>query len=279
MNGFFSRQVVVIILIAVLLCLFLGILSAVSGGRVSPIGSLVNMLTSPIQKAISSSSEWFSGISARISENDRLAQENDELRKELALVKDALRSNENMGKENVQLRTALGMRERDSSFVFESAEIVAKSSDNWASSFTINKGSSSGIKPDNCVITEDGMVGYIGEVGLTWATVVSITDTTMEASAIASRTRDVASAEGDFELMKEGKLRLSYLPRDTQIIKGDVIETSGVGGLFPKGIVLGTVSEIKTDTHGISKYAEIDPAVDLNHVNHVLVIKSFSITE
>ncbi len=279
MDGFFSKKAIVIILLAVLLCLVLGIMSAVSGGRVSPIGSLVNMLTSPIQSAITGISDKFSDMSSRMEENDRLTKENAELRSEIALLKNALRENESMGKENVQLRAALGMRERDSSFVFESAEIVAKSSDNWASSFTINKGSSSGIAPDNCVITEDGMVGYIGEVGATWATVVAITDTTMEASAIASRTRDVASAEGDFELMKSGMLRLSYLPRDTQIIKGDVIETSGVGGLFPKGIALGTVAEVKTDTHGISKYAVIEPAVDLEHINHVLVIKSFSVTE
>ncbi len=279
MDGFFSKKAIVIILLAVLLCLMLGIMSAVSGGRVSPIGSLVNMLTTPIQSAITGISDKFSDMSSRMEENDRLAQENAELRSELALLKNALRENESMGKENAQLRAALGMRERDSSFVFEAAEIVAKSSDNWASSFTINKGSSSGIAPDNCVITEDGMVGYIGEVGKTWATVIAITDTTMEASAIASRTRDVASAEGDFELMKNGHLRLSYLPRDTQIIKGDVIETSGVGGLFPKGIMLGTVVEVRTDTHGISKYAVIEPAVDLDHINHVLVIKSFSVSE
>ncbi len=279
MNGFFTRRAIVIILAAVLLCLILGILSAVSGGRVSPIGSLVNIITSPIQGAITGVSDWASNLSDRMSENDRLAEENAKLRQEIAILKDAVRENENKGIENSLLRAALGMSERDSSFVFEAAEIVAKSSDNWASSFTINKGSSSGIAPDNCVITSDGMVGYIGEVGATWATVVAITDTTMEASAIASRTRDVASAEGDFELMKQGKLRLSYLPRDTQIIKGDVIETSGVGGLFPKGIVLGTVSEIKTDTHGISKYAIVEPSVDLNHINHVLVIKSFTVSE
>ncbi len=279
MNGFFSRRAIVVILAAVLLCLLLAILSAVSGGRVSPIGSLFNMITSPIQGAISGVSDWFTGISDRIDENDKLTEENNRLRREIAILRNAVRENENIGSENTQLRAALGMRERDSSFVFESAEIVAKSNDNWASSFTINKGSASGIAPDNCVITDDGMVGYIGEVGATWATVIAVTDTTMEASAIASRTRDVASAEGDFELMKQGKLRLSYLPRDTQIIKGDVIETSGVGGLFPKGIVLGTVSEIKNDTHGISKYAIVEPSVDLNHINHVLVIKSFTISE
>lgn len=279
MNEFFSKKTVVIILIAVLISLVLAILSAVSGGRISPVGSLINIISQPIQSASNSVTEYFSDRADRALRYEELEEENERLREELSVVKRALRENEAMTKENVELRAALGMRERDSSFVFEAAEIVAKNADNWTRSFTINKGSAAGIAPDNCVITSDGMVGYVSEVGATWATVTAITDTTMEASAIASRTRDVASAEGDFELMSEGLFRLSYLARNTQILAGDVIETSGVGGLFPKGIVLGSVVEVKNESHGISKYATVKPAVDLDRVNHVLVIKSFEIKE
>lgn len=277
MSDFFSKKTVVVILIAVLISLILAILSAVSGGRISPVGSLVNMIAEPVQSAMSSVKGYFSDRADRALRYDEVEAENQKLREELALVKQALRENEAMGKENIQLRAALGLAERDSSFVFEAAEVVAKNADNWTRSFTINKGSSAGIAPDNCVITAEGMVGYVSEVGQTWATVTAITDTTMEASAIASRTRDVASAEGDFGLMAENLFKLSYLPRNTQLLSGDVIETSGVGGLFPKGIVLGTVTEVKNESHGISKYAIVKPAVDLDSVNHVLVIKSFEI--
>ncbi|MEG2571354.1 MAG: rod shape-determining protein MreC, partial [Clostridia bacterium] len=71
----------------------------------------------------------------------------------------------------------------------------------------------------------------------------------------------------------------SYLERGAQLVRGDTVETSGVGGLFPRGIVLGTVEDVKTETHGITKYAVVKPAVDLARVNHVLVIKSFTVTE
>ncbi|MBQ6902833.1 MAG: rod shape-determining protein MreC [Oscillospiraceae bacterium] len=275
MNGFFSKKTVVVILIAVLISLILAIMSAVSGGRISPVASLVNIISEPLQKACGAVTDFFSDRADRALRYDELEKENQKLREELSLLRQALRENEAMEKENVQLRAALAMRERDSSFVFESAEIIAKNADNWTRSFTINKGATSGLTPDNCVITSDGMVGYISEVGATWATVTAITDTTMEASAIASRTRDVASAEGDFELMSDGCFRLSYLPRNTQVLAGDIIETSGVGGLFPKGIVLGYVVEVRNESHGISKYAIVKPAVDLDRVNHVLVIKSF----
>ncbi len=276
MGEFFSKKSIVIILIAILLALVFGILSVVSAGRVSPVASFVNMLTTPIQSGISAVADFFSDFSDRMTRYDEVLEENEKLKSEISILRDELRSLGGIDAENKELRTALSLKERDSSFVFEAAEIVAKSSDNWASSFTINKGSTSGIAPDNCVITSDGMVGFVSEVGPTWATVVAITDTTMEAAAIASRTREVASAEGDFELMSDGLFKLSYLSRDTQILKGDIIETSGMGGLFPKGIVLGTVVEVKTESHGVSKYAIVKPAVALDRVNHVLIIKSFS---
>lgn len=278
MNDFFSKKTVITALIAILIALILAILSAVSGGRISPVGSLVNIISEPVQSAVSAVGDFFGERAARATRYDELEAENETLRYELSVARQAIRENSAIEKENEQLRAALAMRERDSSFVFEAAEIVAKNGDNWTQSFTINKGSSAGIAPDNCVITADGMVGFISEVGTTWATVTAITDTTMEASAIASRTRDVASAEGDFELMAEGLFRLSYLPKNTQILAGDVIETAGVGGLFPKGIVLGSVVEVRNESHGISKYAIVRPAVDLDGINHVLVIKSFEIT-
>lgn len=276
MNGFFSKKTVVTILVAVLISLILAILSIVSNGRISPISSLVNIIAEPLQSAGTGIVRFFSDRSERVLHYEVLKEENEALKRELSIVKQGLRDSEAAEKENRELRHALGMREKNASYVFESAEIVAKNADSWTRSFTINKGSSAGIEIDNCVITSEGMVGFISEVGVSWATVTAITDTTMEAAAIASRTRDVASAEGDFELMSEGKFRLSYLARDTQVLPGDVVETSGVGGLFPKGIVLGTVSEVKNESHGVSKYAVVEPAVDLDHINHVLVIKSFT---
>lgn len=279
MNDFFSRRTVIVILVAVLVSLLLMILSVVSSGHISPITALANMVSEPIRGAVSSVSDYFGGWHDKFAHYDELVAENEELKRKLALSEEKVRESESAALENRELRTALGMKGKNASYEFESCEVVAKNSDNWSESFTINKGSASGIAVDNCVITAEGMVGFISEVGPTWATVTSVTDTTMEASAIASRTRDVASAEGDFDLMTEGFLRLSYLPRDTKVLKGDVIETSGVGGLFPKGIVIGTVEEVKTETHAISKYAIIKPAVDFNKVNHVLVIKSFTNAE
>lgn len=276
MNGFFSKKTIVTILVAVLIALTLAILSAVSGGKISPVGSLLNIIAKPFQSAGTSISNFFEDKANRSLRYDEMEKENAELKQRIAGLEAELRERDSMESENKQLRAALGLRNKNASMTFEDAEIVAKNSDNWSRTFTINKGSNSGIEVNDCVIVAEGMIGYVSEVGANWATVTAVTDTTMEAAAIASRTRDVASAEGDFELMSDGKFRLSYLSKDTQIREGDVIETSGVGDLFPKGIVLGRVVEVRTESHGIAKYAVVAPVCDLDCVNHVMVITSFA---
>ena len=279
MRDFFSGKWPVILLSAILLCLVMSIFAALGGGHVSPISNFINILTTPIEKAVSGISNGIDSVGEHWFNYDRVVEENENLRRELSETKQKLRDAEVAEKENLQLRTALGMKERNRDFVFESAEIIGRSTENWTSTVTIDKGSLSGIAVNNCVITDAGMVGYVSEVGTTWATVTTVIDTGMEASAIVSRTREVASAEGDFELMQNGCLKLSYLESDTLAIKGDAVEISGLGGLFPKGIVLGIIEEIKNETHGISKYAVVRPAADLKKVSSVLVVKSFTITE
>ena len=257
----------------------MAIFSSLSGGKISPISNIINILTTPIQRMVSGIASGIDEFTQKLSDYNELEAENEDLRAKLADIDKKLRSAENAAKENVQLRAALGMKERNETLVFESAEVIARGNDNVSATFTINKGSLSGIAVNNCVVTVDGMVGYISEVGTTWAIVTSIIDTNMQASAIVSRTRDVASAEGDFELMEQGKLKLSYLEKDTQLVRGDTVETSGFGDLFPKGIIIGRVEDVKTETHGITKYAILEPTVNLSKVNHVLVIKSFDVIE
>lgn len=279
MKEFFSRSWLVIVLIAVLLALIMGICSALTGGRISPISQFVNIIASPIQSLTSSVSEGFDNFFKKLNDYEVLEAENEELRAKLADAEQKLRDSENAALENDQLRTALDMKTRDKSLVFESAEIVARGDTNLGYTFTLDKGSMSGIAVDNCVVTSQGMVGYVSEVGVNWAIVTTVIDTGMEASAIVSRTREVASVEGDFELMHDGKFKLSYLSKDSQVVRGDTVETSGFGGLFPKGIIIGRVEEVKSEAHGITKYAVLSPTVDFQNIDHVLVIKEFKVTE
>ena len=96
----------------------------------------------------------------------------------------------------------------------------------------------------------------------------------MEMGGIITRTNSAGVLEGDFALMKEGRLKLSYLPDGAQLVAGDEVLTSGKGDVYPSGLVVGHVEEVLTDASGMTRYAVIVPETDLNSLEQVFVIKS-----
>ena len=123
------------------------------------------------------------------------------------------------------------------------------------------------------------MVGFVAVVAPNYCEVTTVIDTEMQAGALITRTREVTIAEGDYTLIDSGELRLSYLKQDADIVIGDTVETSGRGGLFPKGIMIGTIEQILPEEHGMSNYAIVKPFVDVDKVSHVFIIKDFEVTE
>ena len=100
-----------------------------------------------------------------------------------------------------------------------------------------------------------------------------------ELGARVFRTQEVAVAEGDLVLMGEGKLKLSYLSADAQLLSGDVVTTSGLGGFYPGGLVIGTVESVRTGDDGLAQYAVLAPAARLGELSEVFIIKDFDIVD
>ena len=123
------------------------------------------------------------------------------------------------------------------------------------------------------------MIGVVTEAGTNWCTVQTIIDTEMELGALLFRTGDVVIAEGDFTLMQENRLKVTYLPADTALLVGDYIMTSGLGGYYPSNITIGTVESVQTGDNGVAQYAVLAPLVDFNALTEVFVIKGFEIVE
>jgi len=279
MRDILSKKWIMVILIAILLALVMGIVGTLSEGRATPASNIINTLISPVQKLVTSVQNVISNTYDRLYKYDQLALENLKLSEELRDAKKLIINAERVTIENEHLRRALEMKLENPKLQFETAEVISYGNDNLSRTFTIDKGSNAGIHVDDCVITAAGMVGYVSEVGMNWAAVTSVIDTSMEAAAIVARTREAAIIEGDFELMKTGEFKLSYLARDTQLVPGDIVLTSGMGGLYPKDLILGTIREIKLEPHGISKYAVVTPAVNYDKIQQVLVITQFEIGE
>lgn len=272
--SFFSRNKFKILLIGVtVLLVALMALSTIPGQKANFVSDVLGVVISPVQKGISAVIGGIEGFFGSISNMQRYQSENAELREKVALLEGEVRETEELKKENARLRDMLELRDREVQYDTQAAEVIAKDAGNWFLTFTIDKGTSSGIAQGNAVITTDGLVGYVYEVGTTWARVQSIIDSTSSAGAAIKRTGDTGVVEGDLELQNEGKCAFVYLRKDANVTEGDYVETSGLGGIYPPGLYIGKVTEVTVDASGVSQRAIVQPAVSFDKLSEVFVIR------
>ena len=280
MKDFFRQNGILLVVIALLLSILIGVGSAFLGGNSDPLSNVFNAVTAPIRGGISAVTVWAEGFYTYVFHYVELHDELDQLRARVAELESEVRDGQEASRENEQLRGLLALQARRRDFVFESARVTARSTSNWASTLTLSKGTSAGVEVGNCVITETGeLVGVVSEAGLNWSTVSTVINTDIEMGGIVTRTHSAGILEGDFALMGEGRLKLSYLPDGAQLVSGDEVLTSGKGDVYPSGLVVGQVEGVFTDPSGMTRYAVVVPAVQFDSLIEVFVIKDFDIVE
>ena len=245
----------------------------------SPLVNLVNTVTSPFRAVYTSVADWLTDKQNYYEDTTALKAENEALKKQIAEMEAAVRQGEADSKENAFLRDLLDLRKqrRDLSD-FETATVMERNVTNWTSSLTLDKGSVHGVEVGDCVIDGQGsLVGRISQVGYNWSTVLTVVDTDTSLGARVYRTQDLGIANGDFALMENGQLRLDSLPASSQLLEGDLVVTSGLGGYLPPDLVIGSISSLQADDSDTSVYAVLTPAADLDSLTEVCVIKSFEI--
>ena len=269
---------VAVLVLAVALRIALG--AATRGGRISVAHNAAGVLISPVQKVVSSAVNWFETIYNRLYDYDNIRAENESLRAQLADAQKAARDGIEASEENERLRELLNLRDKHSDYVFESAKVVLWSSSNWAHSFTISKGTSSGIEQGDPVVTEYGaVVGQITEIGENWATVSTVIDVDMSLGAFVGNTGTSGIVLGEYALMKERQAKLTYLADGAQIYVGDEVLTSGAGGAFPQGLVIGRITAVQTEAGGQVMYGLVEPECPFESLVQVYVIKDFEVVE
>lgn len=149
---------------------------------------------------------------------------------------------------------------------------------NWASTLVLDRGSQHGVAIGDCAVDSAGnLVGVVTDVGLNWCRLSTVLDTDSQFGARVFRTGETAVAGGDLALMAEGRLRLQYLSDSANLIKGDVIVTSGLGGYYPAGLVIGTVESVQTDDGGLARYAVLSPKCDVAAIQEMFIITDFDV--
>jgi rod shape-determining protein MreC len=260
--------------------LIIGLGAAARDGRIGFVQNLSGILKSPIQKVLSSAVNWFDSMYGYLYEYDSLMAENESLRSQLADAQKSARDGIEASEENTRLRKLLELREKHTDYVMESCKVVLWSSSNWSSAFTISKGSSSGIELGDPVITEYGaVVGQISELGTNWATVSTLIDVDMSVGAFVGATGNSGMVVGEFSFMRNKTAKLTYLADGAQIFVGDDVLTSGSGGAFPAGLMIGTLSAVQTEAGGQIEYGIVEPQANLDSLVQVFVIKDFTVVE
>lgn len=276
MKKFLRNNGILLIIIAVLLAILLGIGTSVLG--YDPISGILNTLGTPFRAISTAVTNWVEEQYDRAFRYDQLIAENEALRQRVAELEEAARSGEDAVREAEQLRDLLGLSNERPELVYVDASVTRRSSDNWSSDLTLNKGTRSGVAVNDCVIDQYGsVVGVVTEVGLNWSLVTTILDPDSELGGRIARIDDNVILEGDFTLMQEGHLKLSYLPADSRLVSGDQVTTSGIGELYPEGLFVGTVRSLHTEPDGISRYAVLEPGADIEHVRYVYIITDFTV--
>ena len=259
---------------------FLVLLGAATRSGIGLIQNVTGIVAAPMQKVLSSTVNWFNSLYGYLYQYDSLMAENESLRTQLAEAQQSARDGIAASEENVRLREALELRQKHTDYVLESAKVVLWSSSNWSSSFTISKGSSSGIELGDPVITEYGaLVGQVTELGETWATVSTLIDVDMSVGAYVGASGSSGMVVGEYALMKAKTAKLTFLADGAQIFVGDEVLTSGSGGAFPAGLVIGTISNVQTEAGGQIEFGIVVPQCELDSLVQVFIIKDFTVVE
>lgn len=276
MRSFFRTWKFRIIVLIALALLTLMLHAATTTGSATILQSMAGTAISPALKLSAAISDRVTDFLASFTSYSKVKKENDQLRKEVQDLSSKLVNYDNVMLQNQQYKDYLEIKDENPDLKFMPAMVISRDSDQWYSSFTIDKGSIDGITPKEPVITADGVVGIVtSQVMPTTAVVTTVLDPTCGISALISRTGDPCITRGTRELEAKGLFSINYLQRDSTVSKGDIVISSGIGGYYPKGLKLATVENVKIDTNGMQLAATAQPMVNPTTVKYVSVITDF----
>lgn len=243
----------------------------ISGG---PLNTVAGYVFVPMQRGINTVGGWITektdnlkNLSEVMAENEALKNQVDNLTAELNTV-----NLEQYELEN--LRELFELDQKYPSYEKVAANVIGKSSTNWFSYFTIDKGSDDGIEVDMNVIAGSGLVGIVTDVGPNYAKVTSIINDTTKVSGMVTTTSDNLIVSGSLQNMNENMtIEFSNLnDSENEVAVGDPVVTSYISDQYQQGILIGYISSLTTDSNNLTKSGTITPAVDFEHIEEVLVI-------
>ncbi|MGN1316009.1 MAG: rod shape-determining protein MreC [Acutalibacteraceae bacterium] len=263
-------------LVVIAVVIFLGILTAAfTHNSSSPITSALGTLFSPLQKLSAAISENLGELSVSFKSASVYEEENRELKKELEEYRKKLADYDEMKKKIDSYEDFYGVKKENPDFEFSYGSVLSRDAADAYGSFVINVGSKDGVEVDDPVIYGEYVVGIVKKVNFSTCVVYTVLDPRVNVGAMESGTREYGYVSGDGALFKDGMCKLSGLDSSTSVVGGGIVCTSGAGGVFPDGLLIGEVVSVRDDDVSAGFYAQVKPFVDFSKVSDVFVITSF----
>ena len=259
-------------IVITIVCLILIVILSNKESNISFFENIANKLVMPVQNGLTYLKNKVSGNSTFFTDINNLKIENQNLKQKNSELEQSLRELENIKSENETLKEYLGLTEKYGEYTTIPAYVIDKDISNYSKTIIINIGSEDGVQQNMTVIADEGLVGHVISVTKNTAKVRTIIDTSSSVSCLMSTDKNSVVCKGTLD--SNTQLKAMYIATETDIIQGDSVNTSGLGGIYPKGIHVGTIKRIVTTKNITDRYAIIDTAVDFTKLNTVLVIKN-----
>ena len=270
-NLFKSRRfklisgIIALLLTGALIC-------AANGNGETAQSSVIGIIFTPANWAASKISSGISYVFGEASGHSDYLKKIDELEKQVGSLQNQLRDYENLQKQNALYKDALGLKEENPEFNFVEANAISRDAADIFGSYTIDKGSLSGIQEGNAVLYGNYIVGIISKAYPSYSVVKTILDPDFSVSAYEIVSGEISYVTGDAALAADGKCKMANLASTASVTYGSIISTAGISGNIPKGLIIGTVEEINEETTSIAHYAVIKPGIDVNNISNCQVL-------
>lgn len=264
------KSTIIGIAITVLILIFLVTVSNLKMDKVSQISNPFTGFVNGIQNGIVYLKNKIAGNDSFFINIDEMKKENEELKDKNKQLEQSLRELEIVKAENATLKEYVNLTDKYSEYTTCPADVIQRDISNYSKTIIINAGKKDGIDVNMPVISDKGLVGHVISVTDDTAKVQTIIDTASSVTCAISTTRDSIVSRGVIDSNNE--LKASFIPTEASILEGDKVETSGIGGIYPKGIFIGTIKKVVNTKNITNRYATIETAVDFSKLETVLVI-------
>lgn len=258
------------VIITIIILILLIIFTNTKKEDITIIENIANTVIVPVENGLTHLKNKLNNNDKFFENVNELKQENEQLKQRNSELEQSLREFEIIKNENEQLKQELNLSEKYGQYTTVPGTIISRDISNYSKTIVINVGSEDGVKEKMTVIADEGLVGYVVSATSHTAKIQTIVDSASATSCLTSTTRESMISKGTVE--KNSILKATYIATGANIIQGDSVETSGLGGIYIKGIHVGKIKKIVEGTNKTDSYALIESAVDFDKLETVLVI-------